>query len=183
MGAEIVKEFSVADVMPVNASPSTPFYLAEKCESGFPALFVCHKLLLTHWIYFLKEPLTLSAEDSGRAFPIVWRGAGKAIISTPYWHAAELLDDGRGELIPFKNPDAIATAAIELLDNDAKRQTMRKRAYLYARKMVWNRVAQSYMRSFMQAHANGVLPAQLGFSVQTAERSAASQRPNAYAEL
>jgi len=110
-------------------------------------------------------------------------GAGKAIISTPYWHAAELLDDGRGELIPFKNPDAIATAAIELLDNDAKRQTMRKRAYLYARKMVWNRVAQSYMRSFMQAHANGVLPAQLGFSVQTAERSAASQRPNAYAEL
>ena len=110
-------------------------------------------------------------------------GAGKAIISTPYWHAAELLDDGRGELIPFKNPDAIATAAIELLDNDAKRQTMRKRVYLYARKMVWNRVAQSYMRSFMQAHANGVLPAQLGFSVQTAERSAASQRPNAYAEL
>jgi glycosyltransferase involved in cell wall biosynthesis len=110
-------------------------------------------------------------------------GAGKAIISTPYWHAAELLDDGRGALIPFKNPDAIATAAIELLDNDAKRQAMRKCAYLYARKMVWNRVAQSYMRTFMQAHANHAHNAHLGFSVQTGEKSATSQRPSAYAEV
>ena len=39
-------------------------------------------------------------------------GAGKAIISTPYWHAAELLKEGRGVLVPFENPDAIATAAI-----------------------------------------------------------------------
>ena len=48
-------------------------------------------------------------------------GAGKAIISTPYWHAAELLDDGRGTLVPFEDPGAIAAAAIDLLDNDAKR--------------------------------------------------------------
>jgi glycosyltransferase involved in cell wall biosynthesis len=110
-------------------------------------------------------------------------GAGKAIISTPYWHAAELLDDGRGALIPFKNPDAIAASAIELLDNDAKRQAMRKRAYLYARKMVWNRVAQSYMRSFMRARANHVHPAHLAFSIQTSEKNATSQRPSAYAEV
>jgi glycosyltransferase involved in cell wall biosynthesis len=109
-------------------------------------------------------------------------GAGKAIISTPYWHAAELLDDGRGALIPFKNPDAIAAAAIELLDNDAKRQAMRRRAYHYARKMVWNRVAQSYMCSFIQARSNQVHRAQSGFSVQTGEKSGTSQYPSAYAE-
>jgi glycosyltransferase involved in cell wall biosynthesis len=84
-------------------------------------------------------------------------GAGKAIISTPYWHAAELLDDGRGVLVSFENPEAIATAAIELLDNDAARSAMRKRAYLYARQMVWNRVAQSYMRSFSRAQAHRTL--------------------------
>ena len=89
-------------------------------------------------------------------------GAGKAIISTPYWHAAELLDDGRGTLVPFENPAAIAAAAIDLLDNNAKRHAMRKRAYLYAREMVWNRVAQSYMRSFSRAYARRIQPAHLG---------------------
>jgi glycosyltransferase involved in cell wall biosynthesis len=110
-------------------------------------------------------------------------GAGKAIVSTPYWHAAELLDDGRGALIPFKNPDAIAAKVLELLDNDGERQAMRKRAYLYARRMVWSRAAQSYMRSFMQAGANHVHPAQMGLSIQTGERSAASPHPRAYAEV
>jgi glycosyltransferase involved in cell wall biosynthesis len=102
-------------------------------------------------------------------------GAGKAIISTPYWHAAELLDDGRGTLVPFENPVAIAAAAIELLNNDAKRQSMRRRAYLYSRRMVWNRAAQSYMRSFMCARANRTQPVYSKFSVQTGERDAASQ--------
>jgi glycosyltransferase involved in cell wall biosynthesis len=101
-------------------------------------------------------------------------GAGKAIISTPYWHAAELLDDGRGVLVPFENPAAIAAAAIELLVNDAKRHAMRKRAYLYAREMVWNRVAQSYMRSFSRAHARRMQAAQPGYSAQAVEKTAAS---------
>lgn len=100
-------------------------------------------------------------------------GAGKAIISTPYWHAAELLDDGRGALVPFENPDAIAETAIELLDNHAARQAMRKRAYLCARTMVWNRAAQSYMSSFARACVNRVQPADLRFPVQGIERSAA----------
>ncbi len=101
-------------------------------------------------------------------------GAGKAIISTPYWHAAELLDDGRGTLVPFEDPDSIAAAAIELLDNDAERHAMRKRAYLYARKMVWNRVAQSYMHSFSRAQARRMQPAHLGFPAQAVEKVAAS---------
>jgi glycosyltransferase involved in cell wall biosynthesis len=102
-------------------------------------------------------------------------GAGKAIISTPYWHAAELLGDGRGVLVPFENPTAIADAAIELLDNDAARQAMRMRAYSYGRQMVWNRVAQSYMRSFVRAGIGRMKPASLMLPVQPVEWNPAKQ--------
>jgi glycosyltransferase involved in cell wall biosynthesis len=74
--------------------------------------------------------------------------AGKAIISTPYLHAIELLDEERGVLVPFDDPEAIAAKTLELLDNGTARHAMRKRAYLYAREMVWSRVAQKYMKSF-----------------------------------
>ena len=80
-------------------------------------------------------------------------GAGKAIISTPYWHAIELLDDHRGALVPFQDPDAIAHKTIELLDTPAIRHAMRKRAYLFAREMVWKRVAQGYMAEFARGCA------------------------------
>jgi glycosyltransferase involved in cell wall biosynthesis len=80
-------------------------------------------------------------------------GAGKAVISTPYWHAQELLDQRRGVLVPFNDPDAIAEQTIELLENEAERHAMRKRAYLYSRNMVWKSVAQDYMRSFQRARA------------------------------
>ena len=81
-------------------------------------------------------------------------GAGKAIISTPYWHAIELLDDRRGALVPFQEPDAIARKTVELLDTPAMRHAMRKRAYLYARDMIWEKVAQGYMASFEQARSD-----------------------------
>jgi glycosyltransferase involved in cell wall biosynthesis len=81
-------------------------------------------------------------------------GAGKAIISTPYWHAIELLDDRRGALVPFENPDAIAQKTVELLDTPAIRHAMRKRAYLFAREMVWERVAQGYMESFARVRGD-----------------------------
>ncbi len=81
-------------------------------------------------------------------------GAGKAIISTPYWHAVELLDDNRGALVPFENPDAIAKKTMELLDTPAIRHAMRKRAYLFAREMVWKRVAQGYMESFARVRGD-----------------------------
>jgi glycosyltransferase involved in cell wall biosynthesis len=81
-------------------------------------------------------------------------GAGKAIISTPYWHAIELLDDGRGALVPFQNPDAIAQKTIDLLDTPAIRHAMRKRAYLFAREMIWKRVAQGYMASFARVRSD-----------------------------
>jgi glycosyltransferase involved in cell wall biosynthesis len=105
-------------------------------------------------------------------------GAGKAIISTPYWHAAELLDGGRGALVPFGDPAAIADMAIELLDNDAARQSMRERAYLYARRMVWDRVAQSYMRAFVRARSNRMQPARVAFPLQAAGKTATGRLIN-----
>jgi glycosyltransferase involved in cell wall biosynthesis len=78
-------------------------------------------------------------------------GAGKAIISTPYWHAKELLADRRGVVVPFEDPDSIAQAAIMLLENDAERHAMRKRAYLHSRGTTWQKTAQAYMTSFQRA--------------------------------
>ena len=94
-------------------------------------------------------------------------GAGKAIISTPYWHAIELLDDRRGALVPFQSPDAIARKTIELLDTPAVRHSMRKRAYLYAREMIWKRVAQGYMASFEQARSNRMREPRVMFADET----------------
>lgn len=78
-------------------------------------------------------------------------GAGKAIISTPYWHAKELLADKRGVLVPFDDSGSIADEVIELLENDAKRHAMRKRAYLYSRGTTWSKTARAYMASFQRA--------------------------------
>jgi glycosyltransferase involved in cell wall biosynthesis len=78
-------------------------------------------------------------------------GSGKAVVSTPYWHAAELLADDRGILVPFSDPGAIARAIDDLLSDENRRQTMRKNAYRIGRKMVWSNVAQMYIRSFERA--------------------------------
>jgi glycosyltransferase involved in cell wall biosynthesis len=78
-------------------------------------------------------------------------GAGKAIISTPYWHAKELLAVNRGVLVPFENPEAIADAVVRLLDNDGERHAMRKRAYLHSRETIWPKTARKYMASFQRA--------------------------------
>ena len=78
-------------------------------------------------------------------------GAGKAIISTPYWHAKELLAEKRGVIVPFDSPGAIAQAVIALLENDAERHAMRKRAYLHSRSTTWQKTARAYMASFQRA--------------------------------
>lgn len=78
-------------------------------------------------------------------------GCGKAVISTPYWHAEELLAEERGILVPFRDSDAIADAVIELLSNEAKRHSMRKKAYMLGREMVWSNIAHLYINSFRQA--------------------------------
>jgi glycosyltransferase involved in cell wall biosynthesis len=98
-------------------------------------------------------------------------GAGKAIISTPYWHAIELLDDRRGALVPFQNPDAIAQKTIELLDTPAIRHAMRKRAYLFARDMVWKKVAQGYMESFTRVRSDRMETPRVQFSARATPKT------------
>src|SRR5437588_1484013 len=97
--------------------------------------------------------------------------AGNAIISTPYLHAIELLDDERGVLVPFDDPQAIADKTIALLDNGTERHAMRKRAYLYARDMVWDRVAQQYMGSFERVYNERLRNPRATFSAQNTEKA------------
>jgi glycosyltransferase involved in cell wall biosynthesis len=73
---------------------------------------------------------------------------GKAVVSTPYWHARELLAEGRGILVPFGDAPAIGSEIAKLLKNDALRQAMRKRAYSSSRSMTWERTADRYISVF-----------------------------------
>ncbi len=77
-------------------------------------------------------------------------GAGKATVSTPYWHAQELLADGRGKLVPFQNPDGLAKAINELFDKEVDRHAIRKAAYTHTRPMTWANVARQYLDVFRQ---------------------------------
>jgi len=78
-------------------------------------------------------------------------GAGKATVSTPYWYATEMLAENRGRLVPFRDAKAIAKQINDLLDHEPKRHAMRKRAYTFCRKMVWQRVGQDYLDLFATA--------------------------------
>ena len=75
-------------------------------------------------------------------------GLGKAVVSTPYWHAKELLADGRGILVPFGDAKAIGREISGLLTNDVRRHAMRKRAYAASRSMTWAQTAKRYARGF-----------------------------------
>lgn len=80
-------------------------------------------------------------------------GAGKAVVSTPYWYAEEMLAEDRGILVPFHDPEAMAREVNLLLDNEAMRHAMRKRAYLFGRSMIWPRVVERYNTTFDRARA------------------------------
>lgn len=75
-------------------------------------------------------------------------GCGKATISTPYWYAEEMLADGRGRIVPFSDPAALAEQVNDLLDNEVERHAVRKRAYTFCREMIWKEVARNYLALF-----------------------------------
>lgn len=77
-------------------------------------------------------------------------GTGKAVISTPYWYATEMLAEERGRIVPFKNPDAMAEQIIDLLDNDVNRHTIRKKAYTFCREAIWKEVSRRYLEVFSE---------------------------------
>src|SRR4051812_48822340 len=81
-------------------------------------------------------------------------GCGKAVVSTPYWHAEELLADGRGVLVPFSDPEAMSREINGLLHDEGRRHAMRKRAYLASREMVWEKTAQRYLATYDAARKN-----------------------------
>jgi glycosyltransferase involved in cell wall biosynthesis len=78
-------------------------------------------------------------------------GLGKAIVSTPYWHARELLSDGCGVLVPFGDATAIGRETAALLGDAPRRLAMRERAYAHGRAMIWPRVAERYRDIFETA--------------------------------
>jgi glycosyltransferase involved in cell wall biosynthesis len=72
-------------------------------------------------------------------------GMGKAVISTPYWYAQEMLADGRGQLVDFGDRQGLEQAIIQLIEDEPKRHYMRKKAYELGRKMIWKEVAREYL--------------------------------------
>ena len=81
-------------------------------------------------------------------------GCGKAVVSTPYWHAQELLADGRGVLVPFGDSGAMSREICGLLRDESRRHAMRKRAYIASREMVWSKTAEHYLDTFAAARKN-----------------------------
>lgn len=100
-------------------------------------------------------------------------GNGKAVVSTPYWHAEELLADGRGVLVPFNDSGAIAEAIINMFKDENSRHSMRKKAYLQGRNMVWTEVAHRYMESFQKARLPKIEKYPRIFAVKTLEEKSA----------
>jgi glycosyltransferase involved in cell wall biosynthesis len=96
-------------------------------------------------------------------------GAGKAVISTPYLHARELLASDRGILVPFRDSAAITEGVNRLLSDPALMAGMRKRAWKLGREMIWPVVARQYMESFSRARARATLPPRKAFAVRTLE--------------
>ena len=105
-------------------------------------------------------------------------GAGKVVVSTPYWHAAELLAEDRGVLVPFGDAPAIAREVIGLLRDDTRRHAIRKNAYQLGREMVWSNVARLYMRSFELSQIEGTARSRKSLATKTLD-----QKPRELPEL
>jgi glycosyltransferase involved in cell wall biosynthesis len=97
-------------------------------------------------------------------------GSGKPVVSTPYWHAAELLADGRGVLVPFGDSEAIATEVSALLRDGVRRNKMRADAYRLGREMVWSNVARLYMRSFELSRLQALTRLRKSLSTKTLDK-------------
>lgn len=94
-------------------------------------------------------------------------GSGKAVVSTPYSYARELLAEGAGVLVPWKDPGAIAGAIVDLLTDDAKRLAMSEKAAARGRAMTWPAVARQYVESFERARAEHVERRRAVFQAKT----------------
>ena len=97
-------------------------------------------------------------------------GTGKAVVSTPYWYATEMLADNRGIIVPFKDHEALATQVLRLLDDDPLRHAMRKRAYTFGRSAAWNEVGRQYHKVFEEIKASRAYHPRISFYTNTLKR-------------
>jgi glycosyltransferase involved in cell wall biosynthesis len=96
-------------------------------------------------------------------------GAGKAVISTPYWYAEEMLRDDRGRLVPFRDAEALAEQISDLLARETARHAIRRNAYTFCRQMVWKEVARAYLAAYEDAVAERDARPQLPFRARPVE--------------
>ncbi|VAW50080.1 Glycosyltransferase [hydrothermal vent metagenome] len=78
-------------------------------------------------------------------------GMGKAVVSTPYWHAQELLANGRGKLFAFHDHQQLSLEVNSLLDHPDELRNIQLKAYNYGRKMIWREVGKRYLDIFAKA--------------------------------
>jgi glycosyltransferase involved in cell wall biosynthesis len=98
-------------------------------------------------------------------------GSGKAVLSTPYWHASELLAEERGVLVPFGDADAIGREIVSLLRDETRRHAIRKNAYKLGREMIWSQVANRYMGCFDSARQEGGVLSRKIFATKTLDQA------------
>jgi glycosyltransferase involved in cell wall biosynthesis len=101
-------------------------------------------------------------------------GVGKATVSTPYWYAEEMIADGRGILVDFRDSKGLEKAVRTLLDDEALRNTIRKRAYTFSRKAVWSQVAIDYITAFNEVKIERAYRAGIAFETKALEQEKAS---------
>lgn len=82
-------------------------------------------------------------------------GVGAAVVSTPYWHAAELLADGRGRFFNFGDSDELSSVLTELLDNPAELKKLKTKAAEYGKKIIWPKIGEKYIAVAQQAIMQG----------------------------
>jgi glycosyltransferase involved in cell wall biosynthesis len=117
--------------------------------------------------YLYKEQLT----SGTLAFAV---GAGKAVVSTPYWAAEELLSQGRGVLVEFNNSEQMASEIIKLLDDEVLLNRIQLRAYQYGRAMTWPRVGETYWDLFLRGLSKVVRILELKTSLRVTTQSTIS---------
>ena len=107
-------------------------------------------------------------------------GTGKAVVSTPYWAATELLADGRGKLVPFNDPATLSKAIVEILEDDSLFYSLRRRAYDYGRSRTWPKMGQRYWKLFSEKRLPAIIagrmtpsPAETISSIEVPEPSLA----------
>ena len=110
------------------------------------------------------EPAQITSGTLAYAF-----GCGKAVISTPYWHAEELLAEGRGSLVPFRDSAAIAREMCDLLADEPRRQAMCRRNYKLGREMIWSHTGHLYVDSFQRARRSRIDSPVKPLAIQTLE--------------